>query len=553
VKLFGAQIGRPSRRIAKRFAAVDFDGRRLRVALAEQAPGGTRIREAAGVTIGAGEGADEPEALGALLATTLKDMGFRGKGVAMSVPRSEAVLKPLSLPAGTPPGEIPSMVHYQAARELPFPVEDAVFDYAVQAPPAGEGDEAPREMKVLVAAIRLSVVDRYRRIAEAAGVELLCLGLRPDANMCCVEAGALRGEWNNVALVHLCAGETEIDLISRGMLVFSRSAVADAGAGKVASPGDDEKALGAVVSEVSRSLQSYLAVERGARIDGVLVAGETGLETHVTEALPGRLHVPCQTLRTEQLFREKQSKPVSSAFISAIGMAVGYSSGRGLSFDFLDPKKPEVKRDSSKAKAAAVVAAALVLVVGVVVARAVVLGGVQSDVLALNDQKLNLDAKDKAARKQADRALAMQAWEKEGHDWLDHWAVTSCLLPSAEDVYIGKITTRDDGQIDVDVQAKTRDAITHLTDKLKEAGYTYKPAKITNREDPYRYGYDWFTTVTIAYEGDKPVDLAKLSPAARPDDDCTPEQFLESLAPRRPAPARVTRPPYTNTNRRPRR
>lgn len=548
----------------RRFAAVDFDSRRLRVVLAEQTAGGTRIRNATSVPLGENLKTDDPEGLGRLLAKALKDMAFRGNGVLMSVPRSEAVLKPLSLPPGTLPQEIPSMVHYQVAKELPFPVEDAVIDFTVEPSaaqavrrdaPGGQAegeDKAAQEVKILVAAIRLHVIDYYRRIAAAANLTLLRLGLRPYANLCCVEASEVRAGRDNLALVHITANETEIDLISHGSLVFSRSAVMDlVGPTGLADKGAD-KAANALVSEVSRSLQSYLAVERGAHIEAVLLAGETGLESRVAEMLPVRLHVPCEPLRTELLFPDQQPKPVSSAFISALGLAVGHAAGEGLPFDFLNPKRPQAKRNVGKIRAVAAAAGIAVLVMAAIVARAVVIGGLKKDVAGLNRQYAAIEAEVKEAKKAADRAETMEKWTGQGRRWLDHWANISGLLPSAKDVYLAKLSTSEDGTIGFTVQATSSQAITELNRKLEEAGYQLKPGRTKSGTDSF--GYVYSTTVQVKADPDTTVDLAKVQPEPRPADDSTPEQFTESqspanrrnASPARPVPATPPAGPSTN-------
>jgi len=515
----------------RRFATVDFDSCRLRVVIAEQTPTGTHIHSAAEAAVPDDMDMSDPKAVGTLLGRTLKDMAFRGSGVVMSVPRSQAVLKPTTLPPGTPATEFASMVRYQVAKELPFPIEDAVIDFTIESPSGSKPatDAAGPEIQVLVVAIRLHVVDYYKRIADAAGMKLLRLGFRPYASLCCVEAGGVRGGRDNLAMIHLTADETEIALITHGSLVFSRSAVKDL---KTAADLEDhaaEQVVDSLVAEVSRSLQSYLVMERAARVDAVTVAGQTGVEARLAERLCELFHVPCELLQTAPLFRDRTAKPVSSAFVSALGLAIGHAAAGGVPFDFLNPKKPIPERDARKTRIVMATTGVIVLLIAAVVARAVVLGRLRGNVAALRAEYKNLNKTVKSVKKDADRVVAMEKWIGQGHNWLDHWAYISSLLPSARDIYLTKLSTGQDGAINFTVKATSSEVITELNKKLAQAGYTYKPSQIKSGTD--KYGYIYSTTVRALADKDVNIDLANIKPAPRPADDSTLEQFINSANP----------------------
>lgn len=515
----------------RRFATVDFDSCRLRVVVAEQTPTGTQIRSAAEAAVPDDMDMSDPKAVGTLLGRTLKDMAFRGSGVVMSIPRSQAVLKPTTLPPGTPATEFASMVRYQVAKELPFPIEDAVIDFTIESPsgPKPATDAAGPEIQVLVVAIRLHVVDYYKRIADAAGMKLLRLGFRPYASLCCVEAGGVRGGRDNLAMIHLTADETEIALITHGSLVFSRSAVKDL---KTAADLEDhaaEQVVDSLVAEVSRSLQSYLVMERAARVDAVTVAGQTGVESRLAERLCELFHVPCELLQTAPLFRDRTVKPVSSAFVSALGLAIGHAAAGGVPFDFLNPKKPIPERDARKTRIVVATTGVIVLLLAAVVARAVVLGRLRANVVALRIEYKNLNKTVKSVKKDADRVVAMEKWIGQGHNWLDHWAYISSLLPSARDIYLTKLSTGQDGAINFTVKATSSEVITELNKKLAQAGYTYKPSQIKSGTD--KYGYIYSTTVRALADKNVNIDLANIKPALRPADDSTLEQFINSANP----------------------
>jgi len=529
VKRFVEMLRLPLLGKARRFAAVDFDSACLRVVLVELVAAGTRITSAISRAIPDGLDVTQGEALGKLLAATLKDLRFRGGGVVMSVPRSQAVLKPISLPPGTPREDLAGMVYYQVGRELPFPTEDAVMDFAIERPDARAADVPveEREISVLVAAIRLGTVDYYRRLAAAAGVKLLRLGLRPYANMRCVQVSEPTAKDEDLAVVHVTADETEIDLLSGDRLALSRSVVKNISALAQPDRFGVPEALKELVTEIARTLQSYQAMERGARVGLVLLAGQTGIESRVAELLTARLGVTCRMLAPQQALAAGSGR-IGSEFISAMGLAAGHPAAREFPFDFLHPKRPPEKRDVKKLRIAGIAVAAVVLLAAAVGARAVYLGGKRDVVAALRKEDKALEQTLNAVRKEAARVAAIEQWSRAGRNWLDELARLSCLFPSAKDVYLTGLTTGADGSVSLKIQGRTSEAITELGKRLGEAGYKVKPDAIKTGKDTY--GYVYSSTVRILEFPPGPTDLAALKPAPRPEDDSTPEQFNRSVS-----------------------
>jgi len=522
-KIQNAMFGR-----SKRLVAIDFDSRHIRIVLAEVSSQKARIRSASSIPVPEEVDVADGEALGNFLGQKLRDMRCRGIGLLMNVPRSQVVLKPLSLPGSTPPEELASMVQYQVGGDLPFPVDQAVMDFTVERRANEESDKA-EELNILVAAIRRSVVDYYRQVADVAGSKLLSLGLRPNANMCCVRAGAVASEQDSLAVVQITADETEIDLVSKESLAFSRAAVQDMGALDGLDEPTVRAGVNSLVMEVARSVHSYQAVERGVKIEAVLLAGETGMESRAAEQLASRLRVSCKMLKPEQIFGPLKSGPVSSAFISALGLAVGFARSGGLDFDFVNPKRPPAKRNVERRRAVAVAAGVLVLLISSVVARSVVLGRMSGELAVLRRANNKLDDEIKAAKAEASRVEAMEQWLAGSHNWLDYWAHMSCLLPSAQEVYLTGLRATETGEIRFTVKARSSQAITDFNKKLEEAGYKFEPGQVKTGNDPYDYVYS--TTVRLTVPPDTQFDLEKIKPVARPGNDCTPQQFVAAVNP----------------------
>ncbi len=446
-KLAGSAMSR-----IKRFAAVDFDSTTLRIALAEPTSGGTRIGKLLSQPLPEGLDVQDAKAFGRFLGKTLRGMGLSGAGIIMNVPRSQAVLKPIKLPPGTPEEEYASMVHFQVGKELPFPAENAVIDFTIEShygimddsvdqateietETETDTEQAPEQVEVLVSAVQMEVVDYYLQIAESAGAKLLRLGLRPYANVRCVEACQAATGHQNIAIVHITADETEIDMISHHSLAFSRSALRKMAGIADATDVEISAAANFLVLEVARSLQSYQAIGRGAGIDIVLLAGGTGIEPQVARELARRLNRPCEILTPEKALSETQPKEVASEFISVFGLSVRHPS-EDIPFDFLNPKRPPVKRDIKKIRATVAAIAGGVLLLACVAGGWMYLGAKRSYAAQLNTRVGELNRAIKAKKKSGDRVTAIDRWLGPKENWLDHCLAISACAPSAKDDYI---------------------------------------------------------------------------------------------------------------------
>ena len=526
--------GLSRRKKVGRFCALDFDGRQLRIVEAESSGGRTHIRKAVAADMPEGLDMADAPAVGEFVKYTLDQMHLAGTAVLMNVPRSKAVLKPLVLPPVSGPAELANMVRFQAAKELSFRPEEAVIDFTIEshygAQPAPEDE--PQGEHVLVAAVQQPVREYYQQIAEAAGVRLLRLGLRPYANMRCVEAYAGTRARGRVALVHIAADETEIDVMEGGGLTFSRSAVIEI----PPQPAEDQptsgEAVATVVQEVARSLQSYMGVERGQGIEAIVLAGGTGIETQVAESLTARLNVPCEVLDLSAALELRETTPDASAFISAVGLAVGQGDADAPPFDFLNPKRPPVQRNVAKMLTVAGVAAVVLVVVAAFAGAGLHWYRAASQVSELTEQLKRLKQANKKVIALRQRVETIEKWLKAGRDWLDQWAYLSGVFPSCTEAYVTSLSTNPDASLKFNVRASNNDAINSLGGRLALAGYGFKPGQVTTTKD--RYGYNYSTAVKVMVKPDMQVALADLSPPPRPDDDVSAEQFGRSSGPRPP-------------------
>lgn len=501
------------------FVAVDYDRRHLRIIQAECVAGKARILRLIEVPLPEEVDLSDADGLGTLLGEALRKHKLGGAGVLMNVPRTEAVLKPLTLPPGTSVEEMPGMVRFQMEKELPFQLDEAVIDFTVSRhydAEAGTETADADGVDVLVAAVRVGVVEHYRRIAAAAKVRLLRLGLRPYAVHHCVEACVGQAAGQRIAVVSINSDETEIDVIDDGVLAFSRSAKVAVPAGAVGT----DPSVNLAVMEVARSLQSYQSVDRSSRISAVLVAGGTGIERAVAAECQRRLGVRSEPFDPTQSLQMKvtDEQAQTSAFIAAIGLAVGHAHADELPFDFQHPKEPVVPRDNSSVRNALIAVLLITLVVGGGVVGWLKFSQRKDQIEQLVRQKNQQETLAKKTERYGERVEAIQQWEQSSRDWVDHLAYLSVLLPPADQAYIDEFRTHADGWIKFRVFATRSDEIDRFYQRLIQAGYRVKPHGTKPRTGNHgRYAY--VADFQVIVPEDMKIGLAGLPKVGRPADD----------------------------------
>jgi Tfp pilus assembly PilM family ATPase len=508
--------------VPKHFVAIDFDSKFVRIVHARTTGKVTRIETLYSNPMPADLDLDDAAAVGAFLGLTLKDFSKNAKtslkkcGVLMSVPRQKAVLKPLTLPPGTQLDEMASMVRFQVEKDLPFNPEDAVIDYTLAShldlTEPTSGPEQDAGVGVLVGAVGTEVVEHYRQIAEAAGIKLRRLGLRPYANMKCVDACVRRSENETVLAVHITSDETEINVLKGNSLAFCRSAMVD-----VAPEKSDEqtKAVESIVREIIRTVHSYSSAQNHGEITAVLIAGGTGIETQVLKRVESKLKIQCESLSPARAL-DLPTQGGASAYAATIGLAIAHQ-GKALPFDFLNPKQPPVKHDARKVQAGLIVAAVLLLFVMVGVARSFYLGGLEDTLAGYKKKEATLKKATKGQTALARRVKTVNEWLRARTDWTDHLALISQLAPSCEDLYLrSSFKTERRGTITFKAYAKGHQVLDDFKARLSDSGYNPQ-SKGSGPSD--RGDYTHSEEITLTVKPGMKVDLTEHKHVPRPADD----------------------------------
>lgn len=493
--------------------------------------------------------------VGKALADALETMRLKPGSAVMGVPRHSVVLRTLKLPDIEDLREMASVVHMQIGKDLPFRLEDAVIDFSVrpedfesngggaESTDVKEGAVAgtPPKKEVMVAAAQRETISFYEQVAASAGVKLAGLGWLSQGNARALQACALGQGPEAIALVSLRADEVAIDIVARGSLVFSRGSQMPA-PGSAVEPALEKGAVGeaalpprpgrslaeAAAVDVVRSLHSYGGIGGAAPVSELVVTGSTGHEQGLMNLLRGRTNLPARLLDPGEALRLPQTaRADTAAALSAIGLALGAVDADGLPFDFLNPKRPAVQRNMQRIWTLAGAAAGLVLLIGLLGFRSHLIKQRERVRLQVQAEVKKAEANVPLYRKMQQQAATLQAWTKDERNWLEHYAYLSAVLPGSEDLYITSLSVSGQGNIHLAVQARSGEILARLDRQLRAAGYEVKPLAITPGSE--KHGYSFRSTVELIVPPKMKIDLSKVQPPARPEDDGS----LDPKAPRR--------------------
>ena len=177
----GSQIGRlgpPQHMLnSKSFLAVDFGAGTLKLAEFEvNEAGGLRLKQYGLKSLGA-EGAQESSREAIILKALqeiMAEKGVKAKNVNVCAPGFHVFSKFVKLPP-VDANKVTQIIQYEAQQNVPFPLEEVVWDYQIL------GSTAGGELEVLLVAIKADIVEGLFRVTETAGLSLQLADVSPAA------------------------------------------------------------------------------------------------------------------------------------------------------------------------------------------------------------------------------------------------------------------------------------------------------------------------------------------------------------------------------------
>ena len=245
----------------------------------------------------------DAESPAAALRAELDARGLAARTAWLAIARGAASVKQIELPPV--PGDTRQMVGFELERHLPFPAEDAPYDF-IELPAEPASDKGtPAGQRVLIAAADRRILDAALRLAEEAR-------LRPlSVTVACHNLPALARfrRDKRVAWVHRVGDATDLLLLHGDALLLSRSL-----------PAGEEAAL---AEEIQRSF----AAVRWRSCDAVWASGDFDLPGGPNSSALGALNVPVHEPAWTPVARHRV-KSLAAEQRGALQLALAVASGR---------------------------------------------------------------------------------------------------------------------------------------------------------------------------------------------------------------------------------
>jgi type IV pilus assembly protein PilM len=347
---------------AKSFLAVDFGATNLKVAEFEvNEAGGLLMRQYAFRSLGAEGMQDtvrEPAVVKALQ-ELLSQAGFRSKFVNVCAPGFNTFSRFVKLPP-VDTAKVPQIIQYEAQQNVPFPLEEVVWDYQI----LGATGE---ELEVLLVAIKVDIVEGLFRMSEAAGLRTqlvdvstaaLCNAFRfnyPDMEGCSIllDIGAktsnlLFFEGNNMysrgisigahAITQDFARETRLAFDEAERLKIEEGFVSLGGAYE--EPDNPNQAAISKIArqvmtrlhiQVNQSIQFYRNQQRGSQPQRLFLAGGASLMPYTAEFFSEKLGLAAEAVEYFNPFRNVQiDDSLNREELAKVAHSLGEVVGLGL-------------------------------------------------------------------------------------------------------------------------------------------------------------------------------------------------------------------------------
>ena len=390
--------------------AIDWEATRVCGVQADVVPGSLKIQNSFSFAVP--EGMSDPGELGPWLQKELKSARISAKSVLLSVPREEVVIRHLELPPVSE-DELPELVRFQAASKSTIPLDQLALDFL---PLQTREGSAGRE--VLVASMNRQRIKDVRAAITAAGLELSSVGVSSIAAAHLVsetpeERGAAADELTLILARH--GDRIELSILGQGNIYFSHSTQVDSG--------NVVQSQNAILAEISRSMIALLQRLPDARNAPPWILGSPAEDSDLAAAIHERFQ--CSLHRVDPFNAQgltvatEPGDESHAAYVGPVGMLLGrrYESTRTL--DFLNPRRPAIKRDYTQLKRGGIAAAVVVGIIGVFAFRAMMVSGLEAKAAAA--QKGTADQKKMLEQLEPQVAVAdsVDEWSANGVDWLE--------------------------------------------------------------------------------------------------------------------------------------
>lgn len=450
---------------------------------------------------------ERAEEAGAWLKEQLAEARISDRQAVVALPREDAVVRHLELPA-SPDSEIPDLVRFQASTKSTLPLDRLCLDHLPL--PARVGFDG---RDVLMSTISRQLADAIKKVLQAAGVELISLGITPVATAELISRVEQKGDRaaasDSSLVVSRHGNRVEISVVRRRALLFTHSA-------RLGSEDTEEQDTQSILAEISRSFVALQKTQLEIDIGRAWVVGSNEDSRPLVEALKKRMAIT--TIATDtcdvQTIDPLQATGVELAASEAPGNHTLYGGPVGMlmaredrlveAVDFLNPRKPIVKPDRRKYKAAAIAAAVVVLIGLFYGWRHFAIKSLQDQITALSAETKRTQKMLKDNQPELIAQSQVSEWIEGSVDSLDQMRQIVEIMDGTEQYYLSELRidqgTSTLGTINAEGAAKTRSDVYSLKWGINiRDNFKIQPNKVSTESRDPEYPEKFELNVTLQH------------------------------------------------------
>lgn len=473
------------------FLALEWEQDRVDVVSADVT--GSRVRVQKCFTLSKPENITwwEPDVAGRWLKTELASRGVRGQRTIITLPREITVVKRFDFP-DVPDEELAQAVRFQVGVKSSAPIDELAFDFV---PLPRISPELPGR-EVLTATLPKAALNGIQTTCVAAGCELVSLGLTPIAISQLIaradDSTSPTGVFGASLVVFRHRSRIEISVVRQGHLLFSHATRL--------TVDDPQQAQQAIVSEVSRALVALNGMESGVKIERGWMLVEPEDNEFATSSLRTRLGCDVGSLDPFTLvdcdIPASELPPDRSEFAGPIGLLLAQADARVPTLDFVNPRKPPVKRNVRKQRATMIAGGVGLLIALSAAGYAWHLHRLSNKIAELTQESAHLKTVLERGEPILKSVALVKQWNEATVPWLDELVSFSNRMPPTDRIYLSTVRLDPQsgkmlGKIKLEGYARDRSDVMSLSEKLIAGDERYHTLPHNARSDPKDSIYPW--------------------------------------------------------------
>ena len=447
---------------------------------------------------------ETPEAAGEWLKEQLAGLGVSSRQVLLTLPREDAVVRHLELPAVSDE-ELPDLVRFQASTKSALSLDKLCLDYMPL--PQREDFEGRDVLMTTIAADRVANI---RSVLTAAGLELQSISLTPVATaelVSRVEEPDARAE-NAASLILSRHGDrVEISVVQNHRLVFSHST-------RVVS-GDETQKTQSILVEVSRTSIALQKLSHGIRIVHAWVVGAAGSHAELIGALNARLDCEATTVdpleTTDVTLRTQDTPGDRTLYAGPVGMLLARERTSVEAIDFLNPRKYVEKRNWRQYRLAIAGGTAAVLLLTLLGVRWALMANLEGKIAERKTEIAEIQGSLNSQKTTLATATTIRTWQRKDRQWLEDFRRLIETMEGTERYYFSELQVNSGsgtalGEIVAHGAAKEREHVEDLYNKIESnEAFEVQPRDITPDSDDSKYPWQFVLEIEIV----DPVEAAQ--------------------------------------------